>query len=110
LKQFEGESVRISSAARSLGYLSLSLSSHIRAQYLVHASLVPDAGRSEKSQYVGVDPQGDLPFVRFGYQRTDALPGNAVHGGYVREVDILVSQPGQARFCLLRQRGRVIGI
>src|ERR1700691_6315336 len=91
---------RISSDAGPLG-CGLPLRSHIRAQHLVHASLVTGTSRSEKIEYIGVDPQGDLPLVRFGNQRTHALPRNAMRGGYVREVDILFSQRGQARSCFL---------
>jgi hypothetical protein len=99
----------VSSAAPPLGYLGLPSSSHIRAQYLVHAGLVAGASRSEKSEHIGVDPQGDLPLVRFGNQRTHALPRNAMRGGYVRKVDILVGQPRQARSCSLCQRRRATG-
>jgi hypothetical protein len=78
---------------RPFGSRGRLLGSHVRTQYLVHASLVARTRRSEKGEDVCVDPQGDLPFVDHGNQWTDAFPGNAMRGGYVREVDILVSQP-----------------
>src|ERR1017187_4689041 len=78
-----------SPTTRSRGNVGL-LGLHIRAQYIVHTSLVAPAGCLKKRQYVGIDAQGDLPFVRLGYQRTGSLPGNSIGSGDVREVDILV--------------------
>jgi hypothetical protein len=81
-----------------LGYFGLSLSRHVRAQYLVHASLVVGARRSEEIEYVGIDPQGDLAFVSFGNQEADTLPRYAVRSGNIREIYVIVGQAGQACF------------
>lgn len=90
---------------------------HVFAEGGVDAALVAFAGAFEKCQDFGVEAQGDLLLVLFGYEvhywLGDTTPAGAALRGNIAVVDVFVSQVFQAIPRLLLvcgQRWRIVGI